>query len=105
MAQNKYIVFKNQDAQQFLNDQQKQQLLDILRTLAEGRRTSGKSVNDLFFVLNMKDQYAQRAIEAYIAAIHNDDTAENNAAVQAALDTAVTVRQTAMLNIDARLPD
>ena len=105
MAQNKYIVLRSDDAQAFLSSEQKQQLLDILGSVADGRRKAGKSVGDLFFVLNMKDQYAQAAIERYITAIHDDGLANTSPGVQSALDTAVGVRQTAMLTVTTKLPD
>src|ERR1035438_3700554 len=105
MAQNKYVLLKSEDANAFLNPQQKQVLLEILSTVAEGRRRAGKTVGDLFFVLNMKDQYAQAAIEEYIAAIQRDDVGMANTNVQAALDTALSVRRTAMMNLTPRMPD
>ena len=105
MPQTKYLTFKAEDAQKYLGPQQKQNLMEILQAIAAGRLQDGKSVGDLMFVLNLKDQFAQEAIEAYIAAIHRDGTAVNSPGVQAALDVAVNVRATAMLTLTPRLPD
>jgi hypothetical protein len=105
MAQDKYIVFKNADAHQFLSPEQKDQLIGILRTIAAGRRDSGKSIGDIFFVLNMKDQYAWAGLDAYIADIHREGLDYSNDGVKAALETAITVKQTAAMTVNPRLPD
>lgn len=105
MPQNKYVVFKNEDAQKFLTPQQKHNLMEILQAIVAGRNSERKSVGDLMFVLNMKDVFAQDAIEAYIAAIHRDGTVTKSPGVQASLDVAVNVRNAAMLTVTPRLPD
>lgn len=104
MAQSKYIVFKQADAQKHLTPAQKQSLMDILRAVAEGRRQEQKSVGDVFFVLNMKDKYALTALDAYVRDVQYDGIAHQNAEVQAALDTALAVKQTAALNLQPGLP-
>ena len=103
--QNKYVVLKREDAQRYLTLEQKQQLLDIQQTIAAGRQNSGKSVHDIFFVLNMKDVYAGSALDAYILAIQTDGTYESNAAVREAMEVAIRVKQTAALAVSPRLPD
>ena len=79
--------------------------MTMLATINAGRRRDAKSIGDLFFCLNMKDQFAPQATAAYIAAIQQDGTYESNKDVQAALDTAVEVYQTAALNVTPHLPD
>jgi len=98
-------VFKNEDAVQFLNPAQKQNLMDILRAINAGRQGSGKSIGDLFFVLNMKDIFAIRAMDAYIAAVHDDGRYVGNQAIAEVLDVATDIRQVAALKITPRLPD
>jgi hypothetical protein len=105
VPQNKYLIVKNDDAQHSLSPTQKQQLLDILRTVATYRQNQNKSVGDLFFVLNMKDIYARAALDQYICAINFDDTAMTNAGVAEALAVATEIKITATLNIETRLPD
>jgi len=105
MPQNKYVVLKSEDAAAYLSPEQKQALLDILGTVAEGRRQATKTVGDLFFVLNMKDTYAQVAIEAYIGAVQKDGLADTNPAVHEVLDVAIDVRHTAMMNLVPKIPD
>lgn len=105
MAQTKYVVFKSEDATTYLTPEQKQNLLDILNAINTGRRQQNKSIGDLFFVLNAKDTFALSALDSYIAAIQQDNSLLTNTAVQAALHTAVDVRQTASLNVISRLPD
>jgi hypothetical protein len=104
VAQNKYVIFKNEDAKMYLNQAQKAQLLDILKTIQEARRTAGKSVNDLFFVLNMKDEFALNGLDSYISAIKADGRLEHDGLAKA-LKVAEDVRRTAAINIDTRLPD
>ena len=103
--QNKYVVLKREDAQQYLTPEQKQQLIDIQQTIAAGRQNSGKNVHDLHFVLNMKDVYAGSALDAYIRAIQTDGTYESNATVREAMEVAVRVKHTAALAVTPRLPD
>jgi hypothetical protein len=104
VAQNKYVIFKNEDAKKYLNPAQKAALMDIQKTIAEGRRTAGKTVNDLFFVLNMKDEFALNGLDAYIAAAKADSRLEHEG-LQGAIKVAQSVRHTATMNIDTRLPD
>jgi len=106
MAQTKYIVFKREDAHKYLTPEQKQQLVAIQQSIAAGRQTDGKSTDDMFFVLNMKDTYAGPALDAYIRAIQADDnTYESNVAVREVMETAIRVKQTAALTVSPRLPD
>lgn len=105
MAQTKYVIFKQEDAHKYLKPEQKQQLMEILRTVAQGRATDKKTINDMFFVLNMKDLYATPALEAYIRAIQLDGTYETNMAVKDAMDTAVRVKVNSALTGSTHLPD
>jgi hypothetical protein len=105
VAQTKYIILKNEDAVKYLTPEQKQQLIAILGAVNAGRMRDRKSIGDLFFALNMKDQFAPQAMDAYIAAIQQEGSYETNKNVQAALDTAVEVRQTAAMNVTPHLPD
>jgi hypothetical protein len=105
MAQTKYVIFKQEDAHKYLMPEQKQQLMDILRSVAQGRANDKKSVNDMFFVLNMKDVYAAPALEAYIRAIQLDGTYETNLAIKEAMDTAVRVKTNSALTVSTHLPD
>jgi len=105
MAQNKYIIVKNEDAVRYLSPEQKQQFASILSTITAGRRKDNKSIGDLLFCLNLKDLFAGAALDAYIAAIHQEGSYENNKNVQAALDAAIDVRLQAALSVTPRLPD
>jgi hypothetical protein len=105
MAQTKYQIFKNEDAVKYLSDEQKAQLTNIIATIAVGRRQDGKTLGDLMFVLNMKDIFAIRAMDAYIAAVHDDGRYVGNQAIAEVLDVATDIRQVAALKITPRLPD
>jgi len=105
MAQNKYLIIKNEDATKYLSDEQKLQLTLILRTVASGRRSVQKSVGDLFFVLNMKDQFALPAMDAYIKAVQDDGRYTSAQYLSDTLDVACDIRQVAALNITPRIPD
>ena len=105
MAQTKYQIFKNEDAVKYLTDEQKAQLTNIIATIAVGRRQDGKTLGDLMFVLNMKDIFAIRAMDAYIAAVHDDGRYVGNQAIAEVLDVATDIRQVAALKITPRLPD
>lgn len=105
MAQNKYIIFKTEDAQAALTQEQKQQLMNILTTVNSFRKTRGKSTGDLFFVLNMKDIYALPAMDTYIAGITSDRAYETNPVVRATLEMAVDIKQTAAMTASPKLPD
>lgn len=105
MPQSKYILFKAEDATKFLNPEQRQHLMSILQAINAGRRSQGRSVGDLFWVLNMKDQFARTALDAYIQDIHFSGLANTVPAVQDALTVAVDVKQTAAMNIIPKIPD
>ena len=103
MAQSKYIVLRNVDAQKYLSPAQNEALVGIMRTIGEGRRKENKPF--VYFILDMADQYALPAIEAYITGIQMEGLASAHLAVQDALDRAIEARQTGLLNVEQHLPD
>ena len=105
MAQTKYMIFKAEDAVKHLNDEQKAHLTEIFSAIAAGRRRENKSLGDLFFVLNMKDQFAVQALDAYIAAIQEDGRYTTTQGVADALTVATDVRHVAALKVTPKLPD
>ena len=105
MIQTKYIVISNEAAKKCLSTEQRQWLLSILQTLANSRREAGKEPNSEYFVLQLRDQFAVPALEAYITTIQDSGLALNNKGVQAALDVATAVRQSALLHLEVHLPD
>ena len=105
MAQTKYMIFKSEDAVKYLSDEQKLHLTEILATIAGGRRRESKSLGDMFFVLNMKDQFAVQAMDAYITAIQDDGRYTTNQGIADALTVATDVRHVAALKVTPRLPD
>ena len=105
MAQTKYLILKNEDAVKYLNDEQKAALSAILTTIAAGRRNENKTLGDLYFVLNMKDTFASRALDAYVSAIQDDGRYMSNHALAETLEVAAEIRQVAALKVTPRLPD
>jgi hypothetical protein len=94
MSQQKFMVLRTNDVRRHLSEDQKAQLLEIFKTIRE-RRTAERQPEEsrCLFVLSMRDQYAQPAIEAYIEAIQRDASAYNHEGSQAALLAAQEARE------------
>ena len=53
----KYLVLKVQDIEKYCSDSQKEDLAKLIHTVAEGRASEGKGVND-YWVVNRDENYA-----------------------------------------------
>lgn len=104
MPQPKYVVIALADLRSILNDDQKNQLISLLGVIEQGRRQSGKPATETYFTMNMRDKYAQAAIEKYIQAIHEDSTVVGNAGVEQALAAAQEARTKGIMAGAPRLP-
>ncbi|AKQ08630.1 hypothetical protein [Bacillus phage vB_BceS-M2] len=62
-VQPKFVVFKHEDAEQFLSGYQRKMLIDILGTIQKGRAISGKEVNNFYLVINTDEPYANEVID------------------------------------------
>ncbi len=97
-----------EDIHKCLSSEDKQALSAIAGKVAQYRNEKGKTVDDYFFVLNMKDELAQDAIEAYIeagdTAIKNTDASKNSGLV-AAVGKAREVRAEGIMHTKQRMPD
>ena len=78
--------------------------MEIMTTVARGRASAGKSVNDFCFVLNLKDQYAGAALDAYVQNIQADRQNDTNPTVRNAMKKAVEIRTQAALEVTTHLP-
>ena len=54
----KYLVLKLQDIEAYLNDEQKDQLELICRTIGAGRERDGKPIDNVYMVINHDEPYA-----------------------------------------------
>jgi hypothetical protein len=101
MAQ-KYVVLRVADVQRLTMDQKKA-LMDIIRAVAQVRSAEGKA-DDPTFTLNMRDKYAQPAVEAYIRAAQEDGQSKGVGGVEAAIDAAQKARDAGIMLGATRLP-
>jgi len=106
MPADKYFVLRRADLAAVLTPDQMAWIVNMVTKVNNERVAKGKSVDDLFFVLNAsRDRYAQAAMEAYIEAINGDPAAANSPGAQQALAAAREMRMTALLKGGQRIPD
>lgn len=99
MSQQKYMPLRLSDVRSYLTQEQKKSLWEIVNAIKQGRERDKKS-DDVFFVLNARDLYAQPAIEAYIDAAQNDLSLGTILAVQAAR----SARERGLMSGEQKLP-
>jgi hypothetical protein len=99
----KYCVLKWDDVRKHLDPAQQQQFGDLLAAI-QTRRLQNNTPEDQFFVANMKDKYAQGAVEGYIRAVEEDMVNQHNTGVIDAVTHARRVRANALMTLTPRLP-
>lgn len=62
-AQDKFIVFKREDAANFLTRVQRDILSRLLKAIASGRLRKGKKTDNEYLVINTDEPYAPEIIE------------------------------------------
>lgn len=106
MANRKYITIKTRDIREHLAPQEQEYLTQLVDAI--NQRKHQKNPNQkvpTYFTLNTSDKYAVPALEAYIAAIDDDDANNINMGVVEARQVAAEARQIAIINHDgSKLP-
>ncbi len=101
----KYFVFRRSDIKNFLTAAQQEQLALLHRAIEAKRLEKGMTQNDHFFTLNMKDQYALRAVESYMEGIQLDTANGGAQGVKDAYAAASEAREKAIMVMTPKLPD
>lgn len=66
MKKNTHTVLKNEDIDKYLNTEQKENLADILQTIAKGRDKDGKKMFNEYYVCNTDEPYADKVLDAIL---------------------------------------
>lgn len=60
---NKFTVLKNQDIEKYLNEEEKQQLLNLIGKIGYNRTMDNKSLNNRYAVVNLDEPYAKEVTD------------------------------------------
>lgn len=99
----KFITLRTRDIQQLLSPEQKTALMGIIKAINDGRAKTNQP-EQVLFVLNARDQFAQPALDAYIQAIHNNTATAGNDACRNAADAAEDARTRGIMAGPQKLP-
>jgi hypothetical protein len=100
----KYLILRTKDVQQFLQPEQKQQLLAIMKTINAGRQEMMLE-DDFYFPLNVRDLLAQDALETYISSGQKHREYSNHDGLRAAVAAAQEAREKGIMAGEPRLPE
>lgn len=68
MKTNTHIVIKREDVFKYLRDNQIRYLDAILNTIADGRKKDGKKTENLYYICNTDEPYANEVLEVILKA-------------------------------------
>lgn len=60
---NRFIVIKNNDADEYLTDDEKESLSNILLAIMNGRARAGKTPENTYLVCNTDEPYADKVLQ------------------------------------------